>query len=120
MIRSGIGVALLPRWSVSKYIDQDDLVGIPFSKQGFRLQWNVSILKDARLPVFQQHFIDMFSEFTPVSAKKKKSLRIDCYEDLNEIPDGMKFYLSYSLMAIYTSELNTVELSAFNLRLNAF
>ena len=73
MIRSGIGVALLPRWSVSKYIDQDDLVGIPFSKQGFRLQWNVSILKDARLPVFQQHFIDMFSEFTPVPAKKKKA-----------------------------------------------
>lgn len=70
MVRSGVGIALFPRWSVGKYLDRNDLVGIPFSKQGFRLQWNVSLLKAARLPVFQQHFIDMFSDFTPVPAKR--------------------------------------------------
>ncbi len=71
LIRSGIGIAFLPRWSVSKYLDQNNLVGIPFSKQGIRLQWNVSVLKEPKIPVFRQQFINMFSEFTPVPTRKK-------------------------------------------------
>lgn len=70
LVKAGIGIALLPKWSVDKYLKKNELTGRPFSKQGFKLQWNVSFLKDANLSAFRQQFIKMFSEFTPVPAIK--------------------------------------------------
>ncbi|MCG8634220.1 MAG: LysR family transcriptional regulator [Desulfobacterales bacterium] len=68
LVRSGVGIALLPKWSVLRYLENKSLVGRPFSKTGLRLQWNVSHIKNESLPAFRQQFINMLPEFTPEPA----------------------------------------------------
>lgn len=67
MVRSGMGIALLPKWSIQSFLDDRTLIGVPFSKTGLRLTWNVTYLDNGPLPMYRQQFINLFPDFTPVA-----------------------------------------------------
>lgn len=49
LVRAGIGVSALPRWTVAREIRAGDVIALPFTKKGLRRRWGAATLKTAAI-----------------------------------------------------------------------
>lgn len=57
MIKAEMGVSIMAKWSVQKYLDRGELAGIPVAKMGKRM-WYAVTLKNLKEPQYQKAFIE--------------------------------------------------------------
>src|SRR6266436_7813033 len=62
MVRGGLGVAALAKWSVSPQLDSGALVALSLTEQGFRRTWSAAQVRDARTPAYVGEFIQVLAE----------------------------------------------------------
>jgi LysR family transcriptional regulator for metE and metH len=59
MVRAGLGVAALPRWTVARELKHDALAAIRFTSRGLMRRWSAATLRTAMTPAPISHFIEL-------------------------------------------------------------
>jgi LysR family transcriptional regulator for metE and metH len=59
LVRGGMGVAVLAKWSVWPQIESHSVVAIPVTRSGLRRQWKGAVLRASKIPVYVDDFLDM-------------------------------------------------------------
>jgi LysR family transcriptional regulator for metE and metH len=72
LVRAGMGVAVLSRWSIGPYIKAPDLVTVRVTKNGFRRVWYAVTVRDRYLPPYVGGFVDIV---TRQVARARRSVR---------------------------------------------
>lgn len=79
MVIGGLGIAALPKWTVTPQLVSGALVGVPLKPPGYRWSWSIALLRENRIPVYVQEFIDLLAklplhaELSSRIARRKKS-----------------------------------------------
>lgn len=79
MVVGGLGIAALPKWTVTPQLASGALVGVPLKPPGFRWNWSIALLRENRTPAYVQEFIHILAklplhaQFLPPSAGRKKN-----------------------------------------------
>jgi LysR family transcriptional regulator for metE and metH len=61
LVRGGMGVAVLARWSVWPQIESKSVTAIPVTRGGLRRQWKGAVLRATKVPAYLDDFIDMLA-----------------------------------------------------------
>jgi LysR family transcriptional regulator for metE and metH len=68
LVKAGLGVAVLARWSVEPHVKAGTLRAIPFTRPAYKRTWSAATLKDmARVPHVKE-FIDLVAANPPFGA----------------------------------------------------
>ncbi len=59
MVRAGLGVAALPRWTVARELENGALAGIRFTPRGLLRRWSAATLRTAATPAPIAHFLEL-------------------------------------------------------------
>ena len=59
MVAAGFGIGILPHWAVAHSLDANGLAARPIGAGGFPLTYRAAYLRNRRIPVFQEAFIDI-------------------------------------------------------------
>lgn len=70
LIRGGVGVAVMARWSVWPQIDSGAVVGVPLTRRGLSRQWKAAVLRTDPIPSYLDSFIEM------VAAQPERQRRV--------------------------------------------
>ena len=62
LVRSGFGLALFPRWTVQRLLNNGGLCASSLGPSGVRLEWRVAFLKSKQFPLYQQEFLKLLGE----------------------------------------------------------
>jgi LysR family transcriptional regulator for metE and metH len=65
MVRAGLGVAIVPRWSVLEDITAGTLIGIPIGPHGLYRAWGLGVRADAHQPQTLRAFVRLCLEQLP-------------------------------------------------------
>jgi LysR family transcriptional regulator for metE and metH len=57
MVREGLGVAVLNRWSIRPYLESPDLCGVRVTKNGFKRTWYAALIDSEQKPAYVARFI---------------------------------------------------------------
>jgi LysR family transcriptional regulator for metE and metH len=71
LVRSDLGIALFPRWSVQKYLNNGELCASSFGQGGVRMEWRAVFLKSKQLPMYLQEFLTLVAD-DPLAALLEK------------------------------------------------
>jgi LysR family transcriptional regulator for metE and metH len=72
LVRAGMGVAVLSRWSIGPYIEAPDLATVRVTKNGFRRVWYAVTARDRYLPPFVAGFVEIVTRHV---ARTRRSAR---------------------------------------------
>ncbi len=61
LVRGGIGVAVVARWSVWPQIDARAIAALPLTRRGLTRKWMAATLAGANLPSYLESFIEMLA-----------------------------------------------------------
>ena len=82
MVVGGLGIAALPKWTVTPQLASGALVGVPLKPPGFRWNWSIALLRENRMPAYVQEFIHILAKLplhaglsSRIARPKKASLR---------------------------------------------
>ncbi len=82
MVVGGLGIAALPRWTVTPQLASGALVGVPLKPPGYRWNWSIALLRENRMPAYVQGFIRILAKLplhaelsSRITRRKKPSLR---------------------------------------------
>ncbi len=67
LVKAGLGVSFFPKWAVESYDNEKKISMSPLTKQGFKLEWKVAVLKDPDKPVFVNEFVKQMVSEAPLS-----------------------------------------------------
>ncbi|MCU1347633.1 MAG: transcriptional regulator, LysR family [Acidobacteria bacterium] len=62
LVRGGIGIAVLPRWSVWPQIEAGAIVAVPVTRRSLIRTWKAVTLRAARTPAYVDDFIDLLEK----------------------------------------------------------
>lgn len=62
MVRAGLGVAALPRWTVARELEQGALAAIRFTSRGLLRKWSAATLRTTETPAPIGYFIELIKE----------------------------------------------------------
>ena len=65
LVRAGIGVSAVPRWTVAREIRSGELVALPFTKKGLVRRWGAATLKTAAAQPPIETLIELLSGVRP-------------------------------------------------------
>ncbi|MEO1263965.1 MAG: LysR family transcriptional regulator [Bacteroidota bacterium] len=65
MVRSGLGVSIMARWSVESYLEKGYVKAIPIGKKGMHRTWYAATLKSRQRPEYIEAFIECLKELGP-------------------------------------------------------
>lgn len=81
MVKAGMGIAVVSSWTVKPYIDAGMLVGIPLTRRGFTLHWQVAHLASRSLPAYFTAFIDLLAaEGERLARESARAIRVARFE----------------------------------------
>jgi len=61
LARGGIGIATLPRWSISSPLAADAVAAVRITRRGLTRHWKAAVLRDAETPSFLEDFIGLLA-----------------------------------------------------------
>lgn len=62
MVRAGLGVAALPRWTVARDLRNETLAAVRFTSRGLMRRWSAATLRTTETPAPIAHFIELIKE----------------------------------------------------------
>ena len=62
VVRSAFGIAVFPRWSVQRFLNNGELCASSFGQEGVRMEWRAVFLKSKQFPVYQQEFLRLLAD----------------------------------------------------------
>lgn len=62
LVKEGIGVTMLPRWAVHKYLEKGVLEASVFAGSDMFMGWKAATLSSKEQPIYQREFIKMVKE----------------------------------------------------------
>jgi LysR family transcriptional regulator for metE and metH len=62
MVKAGLGVSAVPRWTVAQEIQRKELAAIRFGRKGLVRRWSAAILKTAQVPKPVAAFVEIMRE----------------------------------------------------------
>jgi LysR family transcriptional regulator for metE and metH len=65
LVRAGVGVSALPRWTVARALRSGDLVALPFTKKGLIRKWGAATLKTSATQPPIDTLIDLIAKIRP-------------------------------------------------------
>jgi LysR family transcriptional regulator, regulator for metE and metH len=68
LVRSGMGIATLARWSVAPYVRSGALVALPITRRGVHREWNAAVLAHKSPPAYLDGFVELLSQIAEPSA----------------------------------------------------
>ena len=74
LVRAEIGVTVLSRWSVERYLAEGTLAAAPLTKAGFRRRWCAATRTDVKEPPHMRDFLELLadSRFAPVDVRASR------------------------------------------------
>ncbi len=73
MVKAGVGIGVLSRWSVAPQLSAKSLCAIPLTKQRVYRQWFAATLKSKAVPAYVQSFISLLADNPVLVMKKERS-----------------------------------------------
>lgn len=61
MVKAGLGISVLARWSVQDHLTAGTLVARPVTRKGLQRQWSAALLKHDYVPVYVNDFVELLS-----------------------------------------------------------
>lgn len=58
MVKNNIGITTLPHWLLAPYEQNQDVVGVPITREGIKICWFAAMLKEADRPAYFDAFIE--------------------------------------------------------------
>lgn len=71
MVKAGMGIAVLTRWSVAPQLAEGSLVAVPITREGLWREWSVAKLKRKDTPSYLTEFLRVLTE-NPVDMLTKR------------------------------------------------
>ena len=65
MVKAGLGVSFLARWTLNGKIESNGIVALPLSRKGFFRCWSAIRLRTELSPPYLDYFIDLLARNTP-------------------------------------------------------
>jgi len=69
MVKAGLGISLLARWSVASHIKSGALRALPLTSKGFHRQWSAAIMRNKIAPPYLQAFVKLLSDRAMLSVQ---------------------------------------------------
>jgi len=61
LIRGGIGVAVMAKWSVWPQIESRSVAAVPVTRGGLRRQWKGAVLRTSKIPTYVDDFLEILA-----------------------------------------------------------
>ena len=76
MVKAGLGISVMPRWSIQSYLRSGALCALPLTREGFYREWSAVMISRKATPRYLVEFIDLLaSSSTPAMHDENKGIR---------------------------------------------
>jgi LysR family transcriptional regulator for metE and metH len=62
MVKAGLGITVMPRWSIEPYIRSGALCALPLTREGFYREWSAVMISRKATPRYLVDFIDLLAD----------------------------------------------------------